>query len=122
MYLFQNIYEQGGRAFWIHNTGPIGCLPVNLFYVSNPPPGYLDEHGCVKAQNEMAVEFNSKLLDRIVKLRTELPQAAITYVDVYSAKYGLISNAKNLGKLSSSFFFSSKNGKRYPFFSGHYLI
>ncbi|OAY29536.1 GDSL esterase/lipase At5g14450 [Manihot esculenta] len=93
----QNIYEQGGRAFWIHNTGPIGCLPVNLFYVSNPPPGYLDEHGCVKAQNEMAVEFNSKLLDRIVKLRTELPQAAITYVDVYSAKYGLISNAKNLG-------------------------
>ncbi|KAF2292289.1 hypothetical protein GH714_018486 [Hevea brasiliensis] len=93
----QNIYQQGGRAFWIHNTGPIGCLPVNLFYVSNPPSGYLDEHGCVKAQNEMAVEFNSKLQDRIVKLRAELPEAAIAYVDVYSAKYGLISNAKNLG-------------------------
>ncbi|KAJ6754323.1 ZINC FINGER FYVE DOMAIN CONTAINING PROTEIN [Salix purpurea] len=93
----KHLYEQGGRAFWIHNTGPIGCLPVNLFYVSNPAPGYLDEHGCVKAQNEMAIEFNSKLKDRVARLRAELPEAAITYVDVYSAKYGLISNAKNLG-------------------------
>ncbi|KAJ4845341.1 hypothetical protein Tsubulata_043196 [Turnera subulata] len=93
----QHLYQQGGRAFWIHNTGPIGCLPVNLFYVSNPPPGYLDEHGCVKAQNEMAVEFNVKLKDRATKLREELPEAAITYVDVYTAKYGLISNAKSLG-------------------------
>lgn len=91
---------------------------MNLFYVSNPPPGYLDEHGCVKAQNEMAVEFNSKLLDRIVKLRTELPQAAITYVDVYSAKYGLISNAKNLGKLSSFFFSLPRMENDIPFFLG----
>ncbi|XP_065880008.1 GDSL esterase/lipase At5g14450 isoform X2 [Euphorbia lathyris] len=89
--------EEGGRSFWIHNTGPIGCLPVNLFYVSNPPPGSLDEYGCVKAQNEMAVEFNTELKDRVIKLRTQLPEAAITYVDVYAAKYGLISKAKSLG-------------------------
>ncbi|KAF2308439.1 hypothetical protein GH714_009655 [Hevea brasiliensis] len=93
----QNVYQQGGRVFWIHNTGPIGCLPMNFFYVSNPPPGYLDENGCVKAQNDMAGEFNSKLKDRVLKLRAELPESSITYVDVYSAKYGLISNAKNLG-------------------------
>jgi len=47
----------------------------------------------------MAVEFNKKLKDRVVKLRTELPEAAITYVDVYAAKYGLISNTKNEGNL-----------------------
>jgi hypothetical protein len=76
---------------------------VNLFYVSNPAPGYLDEHGCVKAQNEMAIEFNSKLKERIVRLKAELPEAAITYVDVYSAKYGLISNAKNLGNCQHHF-------------------
>uniref|UniRef100_A0A2P2KRN4 GDSL esterase/lipase At5g14450-like n=1 Tax=Rhizophora mucronata TaxID=61149 RepID=A0A2P2KRN4_RHIMU len=93
----RHLYQHGGRAFWIHNTGPIGCLPVNMFYLSNPPPGYLDEHGCIKAQNDMAMEFNKQLKDRVVKLRAELPEAAITYVDVYAAKYGLISNAKSLG-------------------------
>lgn len=94
---FQNIYQRGGRAFWIHNTGPIGCLPVNFFYNHNPPPGYLDEHGCVKEQNEMAVELNRQIKEKVVKLRAELPEVAITYVDAYAAKYGLISNVKNLG-------------------------
>lgn len=70
---------------------------MNLFYIQNPPAGYLDQYGCVKAQNDMAVEFNRQLKDRVIKLRAELPEAAITYVDVYAAKYGLISNAKNEG-------------------------
>ncbi|KAI9177451.1 hypothetical protein LWI28_015420 [Acer negundo] len=93
----QNIYQQGGRTFWIHNTGPIGCLPVNRFYNLNPAPGFVDQYGCVNDQNTMAVEFNRQLKERVIKLRAELPEAAITYVDVYSAKYGLISRTKNLG-------------------------
>lgn len=95
----QNIYEQGGRTFWIHNTGPIGCLPVNLFYKHNVPAGYFDKYGCVNDQNVMAVEFNKQLKDRVVKLRTELPETAITYVDAYAAKYGLISNTNKEGNI-----------------------
>ena len=45
----------------------------------------------------MAMEFNRQLKDKVKKLRTQLPNAALTYVDVYSAKYGLISNTKNQG-------------------------
>lgn len=93
----QHLYEQGARSFWIHNTGPIGCLPVSTLYVTNPQPGFLDEYGCIKSQNEMAVEFNKQLKDTVTKLRNQLPQAAITYVDVYAAKYGLISNSKSQG-------------------------
>ncbi|MED6226303.1 hypothetical protein PIB30_102255 [Stylosanthes scabra] len=93
----KNIYERGGRSFWIHNTGPIGCLPVNLFYKHNMPPGYFDQYQCVNDQNLMAQEFNKQLKDRVIKLRTELPEAAITYVDVYAAKFGLISNTKKEG-------------------------
>lgn len=93
----QHLYEQGGRSFWIHNTGPIGCLPVNFFYILNPEPGYVDQYGCVKKQNEMAMEFNRQLKDRVIKLRTELPEASITLVDVYTAKIAMISNAKKLG-------------------------
>lgn len=53
----------------------------------------------MKTQNEMAVEFNRQLKERVVKLRQELPEAAITYVDVYAAKFGLIGNYKSEGKV-----------------------
>jgi hypothetical protein len=74
-------------------------MPVNLFYKHDVPAGYLDQYGCVKDQNVITVEFNKQLKDRVVKLRTEVPEAAITYVDVYAAKYRLISNTKNEGNL-----------------------
>ncbi|XP_070051972.1 GDSL esterase/lipase At5g14450 [Nicotiana tomentosiformis] len=91
------LYQQGARAFWIHNTGPIGCLPTATLYLRNPKPGVLDNYGCLKSQNKMALEFNRQLKARIRTLRAELGHAAITYVDVYAAKYELISNANSQG-------------------------
>ncbi|EYU44799.1 hypothetical protein ABFS82_08G007300 [Erythranthe guttata] len=93
----QNLYNRGARNFWVHNTGPIGCLPVATVKVQNPVPGYLDKHGCVKSQNDVALEFNKQLKDEIVNLRSQLSEAVIIYVDMYSAKYGLITDAKNQG-------------------------
>lgn len=90
------VYEEGGRFFWIHNTGPIGCLPYNVIYY-NSKPGTIDENGCVKPQNAVAQEFNRQLKGMVLKLRGEHPLAVFTYVDVYSAKYALISHAKDLG-------------------------
>ncbi|KAL0381768.1 UNVERIFIED_CONTAM: GDSL esterase/lipase [Sesamum angustifolium] len=92
---FQGLYERGARTFWVHNTGPIGCLPVAIAKVKDPAPGYLDENGCVKSQNDIALLFNKELKDEIVKLRAEVSDAAIVYVDMYAAKYELITNAKN---------------------------
>uniref|UniRef100_A0A2N9FU00 Uncharacterized protein n=1 Tax=Fagus sylvatica TaxID=28930 RepID=A0A2N9FU00_FAGSY len=93
----QNLYQQGARTFWIHNTGPIGCLPVTLHYYHKPMSGILDEHGCVIAQNDVAKEFNRQLKSGVIKLREQLPDAALTYVDVFAAKYNLISNPKKHG-------------------------
>ncbi|KAK9669355.1 hypothetical protein RND81_13G125100 [Saponaria officinalis] len=92
----QHLYKEGGRSFWIHNTGPIGCLPDSTGSITSPP-GTLDKYGCIKSRNDIAKEFNKQLNDTVSKLRTELPKAAITYVDVYIAKYGLISQATSLG-------------------------
>ncbi|XP_054788570.1 esterase-like [Prosopis cineraria] len=89
----KNIYNLGARYFWIHNTGPIGCLPYTLVRIS----GQRDESGCVKPYNELAQYFNYKLKEAVVQLRKDLPHAVITYVDIYSAKYSLISNAKKYG-------------------------
>ncbi|XVF14015.1 hypothetical protein REPUB_Repub09cG0019900 [Reevesia pubescens] len=82
----QHLYTRGARTFWIHNTGPIGCLPSTLLSIKNPPPGFLDKHGCVESHNDIAKEFNRQLKNRVIKLRTELPKAAITYVDIYAGK------------------------------------
>ncbi|OMO81624.1 Lipase, GDSL [Corchorus olitorius] len=89
-------YNDGGRAFWIHNTGPAGCLP----YVLDRFPitaAQVDKYGCATPFNEVAQYFNQKLKDVVSQLRKELPSAAFTYVDVYSVKYTLISQAKKFG-------------------------
>ncbi|CAL5376527.1 unnamed protein product [Camellia sinensis] len=91
-----HLYKQGGRAFWIHNMGPIGCLPINQDFINRTEESF-DQNGCTNRWNAMTLEYNKQLKDKVIKLRRELPQAAITYVDVYTVKYGLIRNAKNLG-------------------------
>ncbi|KAJ7974676.1 GDSL esterase/lipase family [Quillaja saponaria] len=93
----RHLYKQGGRAFWIPNKSAIGCASVFQILHPNPPPGFLDRYGCVIEINDIAAEFNRQLKDRVIKLRAELPQASITYVDVYTAAYALVSSAKNEG-------------------------
>ncbi|KGN59717.1 GDSL esterase/lipase At5g14450 [Cucumis sativus] len=93
----EDLYKEGARAFWVHNTGPIGCIPVAIRSVSNPKEGDLDRNGCVKEQNDAALEFNRQLKERVVKLRANLLDASLVYVDVYAAKIKLIANAKEEG-------------------------
>lgn len=92
----KRLYQLGARTFWIHNTGPIGCLPY-LVLKYPPKPGNLDQAGCIKSYNEVAQEFNRQLKNRINKLRIQLQDSFLVYVDIYSAKYSLISDAKNNG-------------------------
>lgn len=104
---FQTLLGLGARTFWIHNTGPIGCLPVAMpvhnAMNTTPGAGYLDQNGCINYQNDMAREFNKKLKNTVVKLRVQFPDASLIYVDMFSAKYELISNANKEGNpLTSS--------------------
>lgn len=91
------MYDHGGRSFWIHNTGPVGCLP----YILDLHPlntAQIDEAGCVIHYNEAARYFNLGLKAAVIRLRKKLPLAAITYVDVYSVKYSLFNQAKKHGE------------------------
>ncbi|KAL1357049.1 hypothetical protein HN51_009046 [Arachis hypogaea] len=92
----QQLYNEGARVFWIHNTGPIGCLPYSYIYYE-PKKGNIDANGCVKPHNELALEFNRQLKNQVFQLRKKLPLAKFTYVDVFKAKYQLISTAKSQG-------------------------
>ncbi|XP_042513077.1 esterase-like [Macadamia integrifolia] len=93
----QAVYGLGGRSFWIHNTGPIGCFAYILinFPVSNASD--IDKAGCATPYNEVSQYFNQKLKEAIVEMRKQLPLAAITYVDIYSVKYLLMSQPQDFG-------------------------
>ncbi|CAO2829339.1 unnamed protein product [Amaranthus hypochondriacus] len=92
----KGVYTQGGRSFWIHNTGPLGCLPYMLdrFLLI---AAQIDEFGCASPLNEVSKYYNTKLREAVLQLRKDLPMATITYVDIYTLKYTLITQAKKLG-------------------------
>ncbi|KAA0063685.1 GDSL esterase/lipase [Cucumis melo var. makuwa] len=92
----QKLYEQGARNFWIHNTGPLGCLAQNIATFGSDP-SKLDEFGCLTSHNQAAKLFNSQLHDLSKKLQSQYVDATVTYVDIYTIKFNLIANYSQLG-------------------------
>lgn len=103
LHQMQTLYNQGGRNFWIHNTGPFGCLPQKLSLEQNKD---LDPYGCISSYNSAARVFNEGLHHLCIEMRSELKDANVVYVDIYSIKYDLIANATKYGKLIVSQVFS----------------
>lgn len=90
----KRIYNLGARSFWIHNTGPFGCL---AYVLTNFPSEEKDSAGCIKAFNEVSQYFNLILKQSIAQLRKDLPLASLIYVDIYSVKYSLYKEPKKYG-------------------------
>ncbi|KAM7508435.1 hypothetical protein LguiA_018888 [Lonicera macranthoides] len=87
----QKLYDQGARNFWIHNTGPLGCLPQNIAKFGTDP-SKLDEQGCVSSHNQAAEIFNLQLHALSVKLQGQFWDANVTYFDIFTIKSNLIAN------------------------------
>lgn len=58
----------------------------------------LDQHGCLASYNAAAKLFNQMLDHMCERLRIELRDATIIYIDIYVIKYSLIANSKAYGK------------------------
>ncbi|KAJ3675341.1 hypothetical protein LUZ60_004383 [Juncus effusus] len=91
--VIKGIYKNGGRYFWIHNSGPLGCLGYVLILSTEN----FDQAGCSISYNNLAQKFNTLLNETIVQLRNELPYASLVLVDMYSVKYQLITHAHKYG-------------------------
>ncbi|XP_010270892.1 PREDICTED: GDSL esterase/lipase At1g09390-like [Nelumbo nucifera] len=92
----KTIYDQGGRNFWIHSTGPLGCLPQKLTMVPKTR-GDLDRYGCLRSYNDAAKVFNGGLVALCEQMRSELRNSTIVYVDIFAIKYDLIANPTKYG-------------------------
>ena len=95
-YVLQDLYQQGARAFWIHNTAPFGCIPFAR-HLGEGFPKTQDQHKCYTFMNEMSKEYNRQLHEAVNKLRVELPNAALTYVDLNTPMYELLTAYTKLG-------------------------
>ncbi|KAG6646052.1 GDSL esterase/lipase At1g54790-like isoform X2 [Carya illinoinensis] len=92
----KKLYDQGARNFWIHNTGPFGCLPQNVARFGTDP-SKLDELGCLSAQNQAAKLFNIQLHALCIKLQAQYVDANVTFVDIFNIKFNLIANYSRYG-------------------------
>ncbi|KAI4368473.1 hypothetical protein MLD38_017028 [Melastoma candidum] len=93
--IIKNAYSKGGRSFWVHSTGPIGCL-IYMLDRYDDKFGF-DEHGCSIGINELSRNYNRALREAVEVLRKDLPESSIIYVDVYLVKYTLITEAQKHG-------------------------
>ncbi|PIA39315.1 hypothetical protein AQUCO_02600039v1 [Aquilegia coerulea] len=92
----QKLYDQGARRYWIHNTGPLGCLPRIIAMFGNDTLK-LDEFGCVNSHNRVAKLFNSQLHTLCKKFQERYSDISVTYIDIFSIKLNLISNFSEYG-------------------------
>lgn len=93
----QELYDQGARNFWIHNTGPLGCLPQNIAKFGSDP-SKLDELGCVSTHNQASRLLNLQLYALSKKLQGNYTDANVTHIDVFSIKWNLYTNYSKYGQ------------------------
>lgn len=93
----KTLHDEGGaRNFWIHNTGPLGCLAQNVDKFGTDP-SKLDDKGCVSGHNEGAKLFNLQLHALCKKMQGQYTDSNFTYVDIFTIKSNLISNYSRYG-------------------------
>ncbi|KAK4491340.1 hypothetical protein RD792_002076 [Penstemon davidsonii] len=110
----KEIYDQEGRKFWVHNTGPLGCLPQKLALLKNTSND-LDSIGCLSNYNSAASLFNEGLSHICHELRSEMKDAIIVYVDIYAIKYDLIANSTKYGFSSALMACCGSGGPPYNY-------
>lgn len=94
----QTLFYNGAKNFWVHGTGPLGCLPQKLAEARNDDDGDLDDSGCLRTLNNASYEFNDQLCSVCHKLTSQLKGATIVYTDILPIKYDLIANHSGYGE------------------------
>ncbi|KAL6627829.1 hypothetical protein ACP70R_031555 [Stipagrostis hirtigluma subsp. patula] len=85
------LYYNGAKNFWVHGTGPLGCLPQKLA-APRANDSDIDYSGCLKPLNDGSYEFNNQLCAVCDQLGSQLRGATIVFTDVLAIKYELVAN------------------------------
>ncbi|CAL4975147.1 unnamed protein product [Urochloa decumbens] len=87
----------GGKAFVIPNSFPMGCLASYLSKFHSDNPNDYDEHGCLRWLNEVSQKHNQALQWEVARLRVYHPGVKLIYADYYGAAMEFIKNPSRFG-------------------------
>lgn len=83
MFIWQRLYDNGGRKFEIAGVGVIGCCPA--FRLKN-------QTECVVETNYWSVQYNKGLQSMLKEWQSENEGIIYSYFDTYATMSDLIQN------------------------------
>ncbi|KAG0502408.1 hypothetical protein HPP92_002480 [Vanilla planifolia] len=110
----KELYDIGGRTFFIFNLAPVGCFPAFLKELPHNSSD-LDEYGCMTSYNKAVEVYNELLNQTLLRTRPQLQDASVVYVDTYSAKLELYRHPKAYGLVHSTRACCGYGGGEYNF-------
>ncbi|XP_058100442.1 GDSL esterase/lipase At5g08460-like isoform X2 [Magnolia sinica] len=87
----KNLYNANVRRVVVMGMAPLGCTPHYLWKYNSQ-----DGH-CVEEINDMVIEFNFAMRYVIDELRWELPDAKVTFCDVFEGSMDILRNYRHYG-------------------------
>ncbi|XP_038707351.1 GDSL esterase/lipase At1g71250-like [Tripterygium wilfordii] len=93
------LYDANVRKIICLGILPLGCTPRAVLDWYNITAVGDDDYGsgCVEEINELILEYNTMLDERIVEMKSELPDAQIIFCDVYQGIMEIITNQNLYG-------------------------
>ncbi|XVF33227.1 hypothetical protein REPUB_Repub17cG0149900 [Reevesia pubescens] len=79
----KELYQLGGRTFFVLNLAPVGCYPALLVQLPHKTSD-LDKFGCLISYNKAVVDYNKMLKKALSQTRGDLPNASLIYVDTHA--------------------------------------
>ncbi|KAJ3682596.1 hypothetical protein LUZ60_015169 [Juncus effusus] len=86
-----DLYNLGARTFAVIGIPPISCIPYQRTIAGGPL------RDCAEDRNEIAMEYNTKMIDEIERLKNELPGSKFMFKDVYPQLMELINHPEKHG-------------------------
>jgi len=86
------IHRLGARRVTFTGLSPMGCLPLERTLNA------LRGGGCVEEYNQVARDYNAKLLAMLRRLAASRPALKVAYINVYQNMLDLITNPATLGE------------------------
>jgi phospholipase/lecithinase/hemolysin len=73
----KELYGLGARKISLGGLPPMGCLPLER------AENVMNQYECVETYNDLALEFNAKSKNLVMKLSSELPGVKLVFTDPY---------------------------------------